>query len=502
MRLLLAVGALGLLALMLSNGGNGVVAASSSSLQEQIDRAQPGDTLTISGGVYNERIVIDKSLELEGQGSPVIDGGGEGDVVTISADNVTLSGFTVRNSGQAVSQEPAAIKIGEVVAATIERNHIEDARFGIHATGTRDAVIANNQIDLDADTPIERRGHAIYLWQVTGAAIHENHISRAGDGIHLEFSDDNGIALNTVTGSRYALHFMYSNNNRIIQNEFRDNLSGAVIMLSHDILVKDNELSGNRDGATGAGMLLKDVDNIFADGNRVLRNKYGLMADGTPEAAGATATFMNNLFALNDTGLGLMTSAPISFVHNAMIENTVQVESLGGDLMGMTMGQPAAAAPAPSSSNMGTEGVSGRVATWSVGGRGNYWSDYTGYDADGDGVGDRAYLPEPAFAGAMEDSPTLRLFQFTIAQEAIDMASKMFPIYRYDPVIEDSSPLMSPPGPALPKESGLNGGLLAVSILLVALALAVLQVAFDIDPVRGLLRQGRKAGGLLNRGAA
>jgi nitrous oxidase accessory protein len=363
-------------------------------------------------------------------------------------------------------------------------------------------VISENWIDLGADTPIERRGHAIYLWEVTEAAVHQNLISKAGDGIHLEFSDDNGIALNTVSESRYALHFMYSSNNRIVQNEFTDNLSGAVIMLSHDILLTGNELSGNRDGASGAGMLLKDVDNVFADGNRVLRNKYGLMAEGTPEAVGATAVFVNNLFALNDTGLGLMTSAPITFVQNAMIENAVQVESLGGDLMGMTMGQSTAAPAASMPSNSGTAGTPGRVAIWSLGGRGNYWSDYTGYDADGDGVGDRAYLPEPAFAGAMEDSPTLRLFQFTIAQEAIDMASKLFPIYRYDPVIEDSAPLMSPPGPALPKENGLNGGLLALSILLIALSVAVLQVAFDIDPVRALLRQGRRAGGLLNRGAA
>ena len=486
----------------------GRTAAEVDSLQARIDAAAPGDTIYVNGGTYRENVVIAKPLELIGEGWPVIDGGGEGDVVTVTADEVSISGFEIRGSGRSVSQEPAAVKVSDAHAFGLRSSRIRDSHFGIHMTGGHHAEIAFNDIDLGAATPVERRGHAIYLWKVAGSAIHGNRIKNAADGIHLEFSESNGIGENTVTDSRYALHFMYANGNKVLSNTFRHNLAGAVIMFSKILVLKDNELSENRRGATGAGILLKDVDDIFAQGNRVLRNKFGLMADGSPQTPGATATFMDNLFALNDTGVGLMTSAPITFVDNAMIENTVQVKALGGSLTGHE-----AAPDTPDSGGGGHEGhgatpaapapvapsAGSKQATWTIGGRGNYWSDYKGYDADGDGVGDRPYQPQPPFAGALSDNDTLRLFQFTVAQQAIDVASDMFPLYEYDAVIQDSGPLMQAPGPALPGESGINRGLLVVSALLLLLSGAVAQAVLGIDIAQPIRRVFSPAGGRLGR---
>jgi nitrous oxidase accessory protein len=521
MRSFLATGVLGLLAILLATGGQGAAAAPSISLQEQIDRAQPGDTLAIEGGVYNERIVIDKPLILEGRDWPVIDGGGEGDVVTIKAEKVTVSRFVIRNSGRAVSQEPAAVKILEAHEPTIQYNRIQKSHFGIHATGSHHGTFAYNEIDVGNDVPQERRGHAIYLWEVESSAVHGNTITNSADGIHLEFSDDNGIGENTVTNSRYALHFMTAHNNRILNNSFRHNLSGALLMFSHDILVKGNEFSNNRKGASGAGMLIKDVDNLFVEGNSIQRNKYGITVEGTPNTAGASATFMSNTLALNDTGIGLFSNAPITFVGNAMIENTVQVEAISGALgLGAEHGgAPASTTPETPAGTGGHNqhtGQAGETAApapqpagglptgpaWALGGRGNYWSDYRGYDADGDDIGDRPYILEPSFAGAMDDHPTLRFFQFTLAQQGIEMATDMFPVYEYDPVMIDPGPLMTPPGPALPRDDGVNTGLIITSVLLLLLAAAVLQTVTDFDPIGALLRGGRRIGGNLNRGAA
>jgi nitrous oxidase accessory protein len=377
-------------------------------------------------------------------------------------------------------------------------------------TGSHHATIAFNDIDLGADIPQERRGHGIYLWEVEGAALHANTITHSGDGIHLEFSDDNGIGQNTVTNSRYALHLMSSDNNRVLTNTFQDNLAGAVLMFSHDLLVKDNELSSNRKGASGAGMLIKDVDNIFVEGNNILRNKYGITVEGTPNSAGASATFIANTLALNDTGIGLFTNAPVTFVENAMIENTVQVQALSGAL-----GHGAATSTASGSANTSHNGHSGQSgsqsvptpsassgpesAVWTLSGRGNYWSDYSGYDANGDGVGDRPYEPRPPFAGALTNSESLRLFQFTVAQQAIDIAADMFPVYEYDAVMRDSGPLMEAPGPALARGTALNANLLIVSGLLLVLAGALLQAFLDFDPARFLGHVSRRLSGLAGR---
>lgn len=461
------------------------------SLQARIDRAAPGDEIYVEGGVFRESVRIDKPLSLIGVGWPVIDGGEEGDPLTVAADDVSVSGFVIRNSSRTISKEPAAVKADGVDRLRLRGNRIEDSQYGIHITDSREDVIENNTIDLGGEVPIERRGYAIYLWQVKDTVVHGNTIRNAADAIHLEFSEGNGIGQNTVTHSRYGLHFMYSGNNTILGNVFRGNLAGAVLMYSKELVLKDNDLSDNRRGATGTGILFKDCDNVFVEGNRIVRNKYGVTVDGTPQGRGASAVFMRNLFALNDTGIGAMSNSAITFVENAMVDNTVQVKALGGDLAAQVHGGMGAQG---GTAEGGREVAPPAGAVWTVNGRGNYWSDYNGFDADGDGVGDRPYEPQPPMAGALGGDETLRLFNFTLAQQAIDVAADMFPVYRYKPVIVDSGPLMSPPGPALPRSTGLNDGLLAVGALLLLLAGATLQAVGGLDlgaPLRRLASAAR-----------
>jgi nitrous oxidase accessory protein len=456
--------------------------AATTTLQQRIDSAAPEDIVIVDGDVFHESIVINKSISLIGRGAPVIDGGGQGDVVTISADDVVLSGFTVRGSSKNVSQEPADIKVKGAKHVTIRANRLYDAHFGVHVTDSSDDLIENNVIDIGADTPVERRGHGVYLWEVSGSTLYGNTISHAADGIHLEFADRNGLGANTVTDSRYAVHFMYANDNKIISNTFRNNLAGAVLMSSKELILKDNELSSNRKGATGTGILLKDDDNVWVEGNRILRNKFGMTVEGTPQSAGATAIFRRNTFALNDTGVGLMSNAPITFVENAMIDNTVQVKALSGELA-LTLAGHDGAAPVAGASQLPS------AAVWTSAGRGNYWSDYRGFDANGDGVGDQPYLPRPPFAGRLQNTEMLRFFQFTPARQAIDAATDMFPVYKYHAVIDDNAPLMEPPpGLALAHGSRFNFRLLGVSAMLLASSLLVASRFAAVDATRRLRR--------------
>ncbi len=464
-------------------------ATSTATLQQQIDAALPEDIVVVDGGVYHERIVVNKPISLIGRNWPVIDGGGQGDVVTISADDAVIAGFEIRNSGTSISTEPAAIKVTDADRVKITGNRVRQSYFALHMTGSKESAIEANDFRAGTGVPEERRGHALYLWKVNGSTIYRNTIRDAADGIHLEFSDDNLIVENDVRGSRYALHLMSAHRNKIVRNASFDNLAGAVLMFSHELIVKDNEFSSNRAGASGAGMLLKDNDNIFVEGNRFLRNKYGMTVEGTPQGAGATAIFRRNIYALNDVGIALSSNAPVTFVENAVIDNGVQVKALSGELSGRSLaghGSGSGTHPADAAKAALPRGV-----VWSSEGRGNYWSDYRGYDADGDGVGDQPYLPRPAFAGRLGDDDTLRFFQFTPAQQALDMAADMFPVFRYNAVIEDGSPLMRPPeGLALEHRGAVNVRMLVTSALLAGGSVAGIFWLSGADRPRVFTRAG------------
>ena len=467
-------------------------ATSTATLQQQIDAAAPEDIIVVDGGVYRERIVVNKPISLIGRNWPVIDGGGQGDVVTISADDAVISGFEIRNSGTSISTEPAALKVTDADRVKITGNRIRQSYFAVHVTGSEGSSIKDNDLRPGTGVAEGRRGQAVYLWKVNGSTIYRNTIRDAADGIHLEFSDGNLIVENDVRGSRYALHFMSAHRNKIVRNASFDNLAGAVLMFSHELIVKDNEFSSNRKGASGAGMLLKDDDNIFVEGNRFLRNKYGMTVEGTPQSAGATAIFRRNIYALNDVGIALSSNAPVTFVENAVIDNGVQVKALSGELAARAL--PAHAGESDTTAASDAKANLPQGVVWSSEGRGNYWSDYRGYDADGDGVGDQPYLPRPAFAGRLGDDDTLRFFQFTPAQQALDMAADMFPVFRYNAVIEDGSPLMRPPeGLALEHRGAVNVRMLVTSALLAGGSVAGIFWLSGADRPRVFTRAGGAA---------
>ena len=70
-------------------------------IQEAIDFALPGDTIYVYAGVYHENIVIDKNLVLKGENKKAIIECGEGKHgITITANNVEIEGFTIKNSSE------------------------------------------------------------------------------------------------------------------------------------------------------------------------------------------------------------------------------------------------------------------------------------------------------------------------------------------------------------------------------------------------------------------
>jgi nitrous oxidase accessory protein len=130
-------------------------------------------------------------------------------------------------------------------------------------------------------------------------------------------------------------------------------------------------------------------------------------------------TFRGNVFAYNDVALGLMPSVRNNqFTGNSFFDNVEQVAVFGGgDLRGNG---------------------------FTVDGVGNYWSDYRGYDADGNGVGDVTHKSQSLFENLMDREPRLRLFLFSPAQQAVELASRAFPVVKPRLRATDTAPLMRP----------------------------------------------------------
>ena len=107
-----------------------VVRVSADQLPAAVAAAQSGDTIEVTGGVLNGNLVLDKTLSLIGIDNPVIDAGLFGTVLTINAPDTTVSGFTLRNSGDKLITEDAGVNVG-ASGALIEDNQIENVLVGI-----------------------------------------------------------------------------------------------------------------------------------------------------------------------------------------------------------------------------------------------------------------------------------------------------------------------------------------------------------------------------------
>lgn len=434
-------------------------------LQAALVAAQPGATVVVPAGVYPGALVIDKPVILEGQGNPVIAGTGHGDVITITAPDVTIRGFVIRHSGDSLDRENAGIT-GLAARATLENNRLEDTLFGIYLKNAPNSVVRNNVI-LSKALEMGRRGDGLRLWYCANSLVEGNHIIGSRDVI-IWFAPHTVTRHNLIETSRYGLHFMSTDDQVVENNTLRNNSVGIYVMYGQGFTIRNNLIYHNR-GPSGYGMGLKDVDNFAATGNRIVSNRVGVYIDNAPRASAVTVLFDHNLFAYNEIGITLLPLVKHTvYTSNIFQENGEQIALTGGGQL--------------------TENL------WSQDGRGNYWSDYAGFDADANQVGDLPYRAQSLFEDLLQNYPELRLFQMSPAAQAIDLAAKAFPVFQPRTKITDDHPLMQPPalpsGPDLPTPSTTANLVTAVGLLVVAAM--VLFFGLTTYPTLTLPRVGRE----------
>ncbi len=100
-------------------------------LQALLDRAHDGDVVELAPGEYNGSIRIDRPLVLTGRPGAVLDGGGAGNVITVTAPDVAVRGVTVRGSGRDLQAMNSGIFLQKTAErATIENNRLVGNLFG------------------------------------------------------------------------------------------------------------------------------------------------------------------------------------------------------------------------------------------------------------------------------------------------------------------------------------------------------------------------------------
>ena len=379
-------------------------------LQHYLDSAQAGDHLILAPATYRGNFTVNIPVTLSGSttGETILDGGGKGKVLHIKAPDSTIEHLTVTHSGNNLFDMDSGIFADRSAHHIhIHHNHAKDNLFGIYIWGPEKGIVEHNTITGQATGRVNDRGNGIQLWKSLHTIIRNNTISGGRDGIYVTNSKYNLFEDNTVSGIRFGIHYMYTEDSEVKNNHLSDLESAYVIMFSNRITVRDNQSKNSREH----GLMLNAVNQSEISGNRIEQAKSCVTLYNANQNG-----FHNNSF--NDCTIGIHSTAGSSDsrVHdNAFNNNQTQVKYVGT-----------------------------RLIEWSHQGRGNYWSDNSAFDLNGDGIADLPYRPNNILDQVLWRAPNAKVLINSPAAQLLKYAQQQFPAIHPGGVV-DSYPLINPP---------------------------------------------------------
>ncbi len=231
-----------------------------STIQSAVDASSSGDTVYVRNGTYIENVKItEDTLTLRGENrdATIIDGAWYDNVVEIDGDSISVTGFTIRNSGSgdagvSIGLNWCFINCGNK-QNRISGNKVINNGVGIE-TGSDHTVITENNISsnvfglkLWSDNNTIRNNyilsneyHGILLSGSNKNKINNNAISSNGWGKYSYLLDSSGIHISSQSGynaitnntiksnNKYGIYFEDgSSYNSIYNNNFVNNPTQA-----------------------------------------------------------------------------------------------------------------------------------------------------------------------------------------------------------------------------------------------------------------------------------
>lgn len=378
-------------------------------IAQALAMATPGSHIRVTHGLYREhdlQINVPLTLVADSAGTAIVDAEGQGSLFQVRADDVTVRGFTLRNTGPSQLGIRAGVHAQGVSRCMVEHNRIEDALFGVYLDSTSNCTARHNQF-IGSRSSQMTAGNAIHAWSSSDVQVFDNVIEGHRDGIYFEFVRGGVVARNTVTASaRYGMHFMFSHDCTYTGNVFHDNGNGVAVMYSRHVTMHRNTFSENH-GSAAYGLLLKDISDSELIGNIFTNNSIGLYLEDSNRNR-----MEGNAFTGNGWAVRVLGSADSNyFVGNDFVRNTFDVST------------------------------NSRRASSTL--RENYWDSYRGYDLNRDGFGDVPHAPVRLFALLVERSPSALLLLRSVLVELLDFAERMIPTLT--PVtLVDTRPRLTP----------------------------------------------------------
>lgn len=218
-------------------------------IQDAIDNASDGDIVFVydDSSPYYENIVVEKSILLQGEDkeTTIIDGSNISNGVDITANDVTVSGFTIQNC---YNNEKFNMTSGILLSST--HNTIMDNILLQNLNGLSNIRNYSLPLRTGFNTIINNQfisnNVGIFFSNESNNTISRNKIFQSNIGIMLIGAINTNISYNFISENGGGINIIYSSNTIIYRNNLSYNNGGVATVNTNADQILQNNFIGNK----------------------------------------------------------------------------------------------------------------------------------------------------------------------------------------------------------------------------------------------------------------